>query len=70
MTTFCNFFLLIRVEITTNRRISITQYSGKHMINIREYYEDKNGGGLLPGKKVRLPAHFDSDSHQRLLVSD
>ncbi|KAI4099198.1 MAG: hypothetical protein L6R37_006081 [Teloschistes peruensis] len=43
-------------EITTNRRISITQYSGKHMINIREYYEDKNGGGLLPGKKgIALP---------------
>ncbi|KAL9576610.1 MAG: hypothetical protein Q9212_006958 [Teloschistes hypoglaucus] len=51
-----NSFLLTRVKITSNRRISITQYAGKHMINIREYYEDKNGGGLLPGKKgIALP---------------
>lgn len=54
--------LLTRPKITSNRRISITQYAGKHMINIREYYEDKNGGGLLPGKKVRLPSRFNSNS--------
>ncbi|KAL8659272.1 MAG: hypothetical protein Q9202_007207 [Teloschistes flavicans] len=39
-------------EITPNRRISIINFQGQKMINIREYYKDKNGDGMLPGKKV------------------
>lgn len=39
-------------EITSNRRVNITEFKGQKMINIREYYEDKNSGAMLPGKKV------------------
>ena len=39
-------------EITSNRRVNITEFKGQKMVNIREYYEDKNSGAMLPGKKV------------------
>ncbi|KAL8866819.1 MAG: hypothetical protein Q9198_008744, partial [Flavoplaca austrocitrina] len=38
-------------EITSNRRVNITEFKGQKMVNIREYYEDKNNGAILPGKK-------------------
>ena len=31
--------------------MGITEFKGKHMVNIREYYE--KDGDVLPGKKVR-----------------
>ncbi|KAF4551364.1 RNA polymerase II transcriptional coactivator-like protein [Elsinoe fawcettii] len=41
-------------ELSTNRRVSITSFKGKSMINIREYYE--KDGKNLPGKKgIALP---------------
>ena len=39
-------------EITSNRRVNITEFKGQKMVNIREYYEDKTSGAMLPGKKV------------------
>lgn len=48
----CYLLLLTRIKITPNRRISIIEFQRQKMINIREYYKDKNGGGMLPGKKV------------------
>lgn len=36
-------------ELSKNRRISVGQYAGKKLVDIREYYE-KNGD-MLPGKK-------------------
>ncbi|KAL8838168.1 MAG: hypothetical protein Q9176_005251 [Flavoplaca citrina] len=49
-------------EITSNRRINITEFKGQKMVNIREYYEDKNSGAMLPGKKgISLPlAHYST----------
>ncbi len=40
----------VSVQISKTRRVQISQYSGKHMLNIREYYE--KDGKMLPGKKV------------------
>ncbi|KAL9625990.1 MAG: hypothetical protein Q9204_007673 [Flavoplaca sp. TL-2023a] len=43
-------------EITSNRRVNISEFKGQKMVNIREYYEDKNSGAVLPGKKgISLP---------------
>lgn len=39
-------------EITSNRRVNISEFKGQRMVNIREYYEDKSSGAMLPGKKV------------------
>lgn len=41
-------------KITPTRRVNISEFKGQRMVNIREYYEDKNSGAMLPGKKVRL----------------
>ncbi|KAL8696902.1 MAG: hypothetical protein Q9201_007421 [Fulgogasparrea decipioides] len=43
-------------EITSTRRVNISEYKGQRMVNIREYYEDKSNGFMLPGKKgISLP---------------
>ncbi|KAL8737666.1 MAG: hypothetical protein Q9181_001456 [Wetmoreana brouardii] len=43
-------------EITSTRRVNISEYKGQVMVNIREYYEDKSSGFMLPGKKgISLP---------------
>ncbi|KAL8750860.1 MAG: hypothetical protein Q9199_006805 [Rusavskia elegans] len=43
-------------EITSNRRVNISEFKGQRMVNIREYYEDKSSGAMLPGKKgITLP---------------
>ena len=39
-------------EISKMRRITISEFKGKRMVNIREYYE--KDGKDLPGKKVSL----------------
>lgn len=38
-------------ELSKMRRVTISSFRGKNMVNVREYYE-KNGQEL-PGKKVR-----------------
>ncbi|KAL9030206.1 MAG: hypothetical protein Q9196_001650 [Gyalolechia fulgens] len=38
-------------EISDKRRITIDSFKGNLMVNIREYYEDKNTGSMMPGKK-------------------
>ncbi|KAL8858683.1 MAG: hypothetical protein Q9178_004771 [Gyalolechia marmorata] len=43
-------------EITSTRRVNISDFKGQWMVNIREYYEDKSSGAMLPGKKgISLP---------------
>ncbi|KAL8647363.1 MAG: hypothetical protein Q9226_006460 [Calogaya cf. arnoldii] len=43
-------------EISSNRRVNISEFKGQKMVNIREYYEDKSSGAMLPGKKgISLP---------------
>ena len=37
-------------ELSAKRRVQISEFKGKHMVNIREYYE--KDGEMLPGKKV------------------
>lgn len=39
-------------EISKNRRVTVSTFRGKTMVNIREYYE--KDGQELPGKKVSL----------------
>lgn len=39
-------------EISKMRRVTISEFKGKRMVNIREYYE--KDGKDLPGKKVRI----------------
>uniref|UniRef100_A0A915EG45 Transcriptional coactivator p15 (PC4) C-terminal domain-containing protein n=1 Tax=Ditylenchus dipsaci TaxID=166011 RepID=A0A915EG45_9BILA len=44
------------IEFGKNRFVSCTEFKGKKMINIREYYE--KDGKLLPGKKgISMPLH-------------
>lgn len=42
-------------EISRMRRVTISNFRGRNMVNIREYYE--KDGEELPGKKVRPIAH-------------
>ncbi|KAL8798854.1 MAG: hypothetical protein Q9182_006332 [Xanthomendoza sp. 2 TL-2023] len=43
-------------ELTPTRRITLDEFRGSTMINIREYYPDKTTGAMLPGKKgISLP---------------
>jgi len=37
-------------QLSGKRRIGISEFKGKRMMNIREYYE--KDGEVLPGKKV------------------
>lgn len=39
-------------QLTSKRRVGITEFKGVYMVNIREYYE--KDGETLPGKKVRV----------------
>lgn len=39
-------------EITSTRRVNLSEFKGQRMVNIREYYMDKGSGAMLPGKKV------------------
>lgn len=36
-------------EISKNRRVTVSEFKGKRMVSVREYYEQ--GGKMLPGKK-------------------
>lgn len=43
------------------RRVTLNKFKGKWMVNVREYYDaGAGGGGMKPGKKVRLSSfiHF------------
>jgi len=37
-------------QISRNRRIALSEFKGKQLVNIREYYEKNDQ--MLPGKKV------------------
>ena len=41
-------------EISKQRRVTVSSFKGKNLVNIREYYE--KDGKELPGKKVLLSA--------------
>jgi hypothetical protein len=41
-------------ELSKARRVVISEFKGKKMVNIREYYE--KDGKSLPGKKVAKPS--------------
>ncbi|KAL9037464.1 MAG: hypothetical protein Q9214_005693 [Letrouitia sp. 1 TL-2023] len=38
-------------QLTGKRRVTVSEFNNKTMVNIREYYEDKSSGKMLPGKK-------------------
>jgi hypothetical protein len=40
-------------DISSHRRVTISEFRGKSLVSIREYYE--KDGQELPGKKVFLP---------------
>lgn len=44
--------LTMKGQLTSKRRVGITEFKGVYMVNIREYYE--KDGETLPGKKVRV----------------
>ena len=37
-------------QLTNKRKVSVRQFKGKTMVDIREYYEDSNGD-IKPGRK-------------------
>lgn len=41
----------IYFDIGRNRRVALSNFKGTEYINIREFYEDKKSGELMPGKK-------------------
>lgn len=57
-------------ELSKMRRVTISSFRGKTLVNIREYYE--KDGQELPGKKVlRLPARHcptSTDLHYRAFL--
>jgi len=40
------------LQLSRMRRVNVSDFKGTTMINIREYYDNKEGK-ILPGKKVR-----------------
>lgn len=44
--------LTLRLQISAQRRVGLSNFSGKTFVNIREYYSAD--GEMRPGKKVRL----------------
>jgi len=40
-----------RLDIGNNRRITISDFTGKFMVDMREYYQPNDGGDLKPGRK-------------------
>jgi hypothetical protein len=38
-------------ELGSNRKVKLNTFKGKQLIDIREYYEDKETGELKPGRK-------------------
>ena len=44
-------------EISKMRRVTVSDYNGKSMVSIREYYE--KDGRMLPGKKVSIVPSSD-----------
>ncbi|VDK33516.1 unnamed protein product [Taenia asiatica] len=39
------------IDLTGKKYVSVRSFRNRVFVDIREYYEDKNGGGLKPGKK-------------------
>lgn len=39
------------VEIAHNRRVSVSDFTGRCLVDLREYFQDKSGGPPKPGKK-------------------
>lgn len=39
------------IDIGNNKRVTVDNFKGKMLVNIREYYEDKKSGEMKPGKK-------------------
>jgi len=39
------------LELEGNKRVSVREFKGMALIDIREYYKDKASGDLKPGKK-------------------
>ena len=39
-------------ELSGKRRVGVSEFKGRRMVNVREYYEKE--GEMLPGKKVGL----------------
>lgn len=43
----------MQLKANGTRRVTVNEFKGKTLINIREYYVN-DAGKTLPGKKVRL----------------
>ncbi|CDS42620.1 RNA polymerase II transcriptional coactivator [Echinococcus multilocularis] len=39
------------IDLTGKKYVRVHSFRGRVFVDIREYYEDKNDGGLKPGKK-------------------
>lgn len=54
-------------EISKQRRVTISSFRGKTLVNVREYYE--KDGQELPGKKVSQALILAASSHGKALGS-
>ncbi len=39
------------LQLSAKRFVSVSNFKGKMLVNIREYYEDKESGETRPGRK-------------------
>lgn len=49
-----NWLTVGQLKANGTRRVTISDFKGKTLVSIREYYVD-DGGDMRPGKKVRCP---------------
>ncbi|KAF8313097.1 PC4-domain-containing protein [Clavulina sp. PMI_390] len=59
------------ISLGGTRRVTVRQFNGKTLVDIREYYEDKSSGEMKPGKKgISLSAEQWSSFKEKLADID
>ena len=56
--------IFLQLNDKGTRRITVNEFKGKWMVNVREYYE--KDGKMLPGKKVSAPDRYGKEKKSDL----